>query len=73
MQTVRAGLARGVEQEVIITPIAQPEKPLRNPGHERKHQPDLDTEDDVENNAELRGHNGRRMLKGDAETVNLRF
>ena len=53
LQTVDAGLARGVKQKVVIAPIAQAKKPLWNPGQEHQNQPDLQAKDDVKNDAEL--------------------
>src|SRR6266851_379877 len=55
LQTVDAGLVRRIEQKIVVAPIAQgkPQKSLRNPGHKRQHQPDLQAKDNVENGAEL--------------------
>jgi len=57
---------RGIEQKIVIAPIAQAKKPLWDPGRKGQHQPDLKTEDDIENNAELRRHN----LRGDGTGQN---
>ena len=53
LQTIEAGLVRRVKQKIIIAPITQAKKTLRDPGHEREHQADLEAKNDVEDNAKL--------------------
>ena len=50
LQGIHAGFARGVQQKIVIAPVAHnPESALRNPGQEREHNADLQAEDDIEN------------------------
>ena len=49
LQCVNAGFARGVQQKIVVAPVAQPESALRNPRQEREHNADLQAEDDIEN------------------------
>ncbi len=51
---MHASFARGVDQEVIVAPVAQSECTLRNPGQQREHDADLEAKDNVENDTELR-------------------
>jgi len=48
---LHAGLPRGVQKKIIVTPIAQPQRALRNPRQQRKHNANFKAEDDVKNNA----------------------
>ena len=50
LQRIHAGFARGVQQKIVIAPVAHnPESTLRNPRQEREHNADLKAEDDIEN------------------------
>ena len=50
LQGIHAGFARGVQQKIVIAPVAHnPESALRNPRQEREHNADLQAEDDIEN------------------------
>lgn len=53
-QTIEAGFVRGVKQKVVVAPIAQAKKALRDPWHERQHQANLEAKNDIEDNAKLR-------------------
>lgn len=56
LQAVESGFPGGVEQEVVVAPIAQPQKALRNPWQERENYANFQAKDDVENNAEFGRH-----------------
>lgn len=50
LQRIHAGFARGVEQKIVIAPVAHnPESALRNPRQEREHNAYFQAEDDIEN------------------------
>ena len=51
LNRVHAGLARGVQKKIIVAPIAQPQRALRNPRQQRKHNANFKAEDDIKNNA----------------------
>ena len=53
LQTVETGLTRGVQKEIVISPITQAEKSLRNPRQQCEYDADLEAQDNVENNTEL--------------------
>jgi hypothetical protein len=54
LQTIHSSLARGVKQEIVVTPIAEYSQcSLRNPGQEREYQTNLEAENDVEDDTEL--------------------
>jgi hypothetical protein len=54
LESVHSRLARRVEQKVIVAPVAQYSKrSLRYPGQKREYQADLETKNDIEDNAEL--------------------
>lgn len=53
LQTIETGLTRGVQKEIVVSPITQAEKSLRNPGQQREHNANLQAQDNVEDNAEL--------------------
>jgi len=49
LQRMNAGFARGVQQKIVIAPVAHdPESALRNPWQEREHNADFQAEDDIE-------------------------
>ena len=48
LQSVNAGFARCIEQKIIVAPIAQPERTLRNPRQECEHNADFQAENDIE-------------------------
>ena len=56
LQTVEAGLTGGVEQKVVVAPIAQPEKALWNPWQECENDANFQAKNDVENDAEFGRH-----------------
>lgn len=56
MQARKAGFAGGVQQEVVITPIAHAPQSLRPPGQQREHDANFQTQDNVEDDAESRRH-----------------
>lgn len=51
LQSIETSLTRSVQQEIVVSPLAQSESALRNPGKQCEHNPDLKAEDDVENDA----------------------
>lgn len=54
LQSVEPGLSRGVQKEIVVSPITQTEKSLRNPGQQREYNANLQAKDNVEDDAELR-------------------
>lgn len=54
---VNAGLARRVEQEVVVTPIADPPHAVRPPWSNSEKGADFKTQEDIKNDAELCQHN----------------
>ena len=46
---MHAGLARGVQEKIVVAPVAQSERALRNPGQEREHNADFQAENNIEN------------------------
>ena len=56
LQTVETGLTGRIEQKVVVAPVAQPEKSLRNPWQKREHDANFQAKDNVENDAEFGGH-----------------
>lgn len=56
LQTLHAGYPYGVQEKIIVAPIAHPKRALRNPRQERQKDADLQAEDDIENDTELRRH-----------------
>ena len=53
---MHTGFARGVQKKIVIAPVAQPQRALRNPGQERKHNADFQAENDIEDDAQLCRH-----------------
>ena len=52
LQGMDAGLARGVDEKIVIAPVAQhPKCALRDPWQEHKHDADFQAENDIENYA----------------------
>ena len=51
LQSVGAGLARRVQEKIIVTPVTQAQGALRDPRQERKHDANLETENNVEDDA----------------------
>ena len=56
LQSVETGLTRGVEKKVVIPPIAQSKKALRNPRQERQDNANFQAKNNVKDDAEFRGH-----------------
>ena len=50
LQTIKACLARGQHQKIIIAPVAEAEQTLGNPWQARQQKPNLETKDDVKDN-----------------------
>ena len=50
-QRVHSCFARGVEQKIVIAPIAQTKRSLRHPRQKREHDAYFQAQDDVENDA----------------------
>jgi len=48
LQRMYPGFAGGVEQEIVVSPVAQAESALRNPRQQRKHQTNFQAENDIE-------------------------
>lgn len=48
LQTLQTSPARGIEQKVIVAPIAQTKRTLVNPGHEHERHADLKAQHDIE-------------------------
>ena len=49
LQCMHAGFARGVQEKVVVAPVAQSKRALRNPRQERQHNANLQAEDNIEN------------------------
>ena len=50
LKTHESGLVRRVDEEIVIRPVAQPER--MNPRQEREHDAHFKAQDDVKNNAQ---------------------
>jgi len=53
LQTVETGLTSSVQKEIVVSPIAQAEESLRNPGQQREYNANFHAQDNVKDNAEL--------------------
>ena len=53
LQRVHAGLARRVQEKIVVAPVAQAKRTLRYPRQERKHEANLQAENNIENDAQL--------------------
>lgn len=53
LQAVETCLTRGIQKEIVVSPITQSQEPLRNPGQQRQHNADLEAKDNIEDNAQL--------------------
>ena len=51
LQRMHAGFARGVQEKIIIAPVAQAKRALRNPRQQHEHQADFQAENDIEDDA----------------------
>lgn|SRR6266536_5785987 len=51
LQSIKPGLTRGIQQKIIVSPIAKAKKSLRNPGQQGEHDANLHAQDNVEDNA----------------------
>ena len=51
LQTLDAGYAGGVKEEIVVSPIAQAECALRNPREQRQHNANFKAENNIENDA----------------------
>lgn len=49
LQPIQASLARRVQKKIVIAPIAQAQRALRNPRQEREHNTYFKAEDNIEN------------------------
>lgn len=56
LQGIGSGFPGGVQEEIIVAPIAQAEKPLGDPRKQCKHNADFQAEDYVEDDAKFCGH-----------------
>ena len=56
LQTVESRFTSGVEEKVVVAPIAQPQKALWNPWQECENYANFQAKDDVENYAEFGRH-----------------
>lgn len=56
LQTVESRFTSGVEEKVVVAPIAQPQKALRNPWQERENYANFQAKNDVEDNAKFGRH-----------------
>ena len=61
LQRVHARLARGVQKKIVVAPVAQAERALRDPRQEGKDKANLQAEDDIKNDTQLcrHGRNGK--------------
>lgn len=57
LQSLNARRARSIQQKIVVAPVAQAPHILRPPRHHRECNADLDTENDVKNDAKLSRHN----------------
>lgn len=51
LQCVGARLPRCVQKKIIVAPVAEAERALRNPRQERKHNANLEAENDIKDYA----------------------
>ena len=51
LQTLNTRLARSIQEKVVVAPIADPPHAMRPPRRHSEKDADLETEDDVKNNA----------------------
>jgi hypothetical protein len=51
LERIRARLSGGVQKKIVVTPVAQTQRALRNPRQECKHDADFEAENDIENYA----------------------
>ena len=51
LQSVESSFPGRVKEKVVVAPIAQPEKTLRNPGEQSEQDADFQAENDVEDDA----------------------
>lgn len=51
-----AGLARGVQKEIVVAPVAETEGALRNPGQQRQHNADFKAQNNIEDDTQFRRH-----------------
>jgi len=49
LQRINARFARGVQQKIVVAPVAQPERTLRNPRQESEHNADFQAKDNIKN------------------------
>ena len=56
LQRVHAGLARSVQEKIVVAPVAQAKRALRDPRQEGEHQANLQAEDNIKNDAQLCRH-----------------
>ena len=63
LQALQAGLLRRVEQEIVVAPVAQPERRQErqnmNPRQEGQHDADFQAQDNVEDNRQSCRHTGK--------------
>ncbi len=51
LQRIGARLPRCVQKKIVVAPVAEAERALWNPRQERKHNANLETENDIKNYA----------------------
>ena len=51
LNDLHAGFSRRVEQKIIVAPVAQAQRSLRNPRQQRKHNANFEAKDDVKDDA----------------------
>lgn len=56
LQTIESGFTSRVQQKVVVAPVTQAEKPLRNPRQQGEHYANFQAQNDVENDAEFGRH-----------------
>jgi hypothetical protein len=71
LQTVITRFPTGVEQKVIVSPIAKAERTLRYPRQECQDNADLEAQDDVEDNAQFRRHGSCVLLNNTGKSFRL--
>lgn len=56
LQRRHPGLARRIKKKVVVSPVAEAERTLRNPRQKGQEDANFQTEEDIENDTELCGH-----------------
>ncbi len=64
LQPLNPRLLRGIQEKEVVAPVAKTPHSLRPPRRNRQRQPDLETENNVKNDAKLGRHNQHFTTNG---------